>query len=341
MKKLINDPFDVVEESLEGFVLAHEDLVRRVGRRVVARVDAPIEGKVGVVIGGGSGHLPAFMGYVGHGGADAAPIGNIFASPPAKPILEATLAANGGAGVVYTYGNYAGDVMNFDRAAARAAVEHGIPVETVLVTDDVASAPPDQVGRRRGIAGDFFVFKILAAKAETMADLASVVATAHKANDATRTVGVGLTACTVPAHGKPTFHLPEDELEIGLGVHGEPGLRRSRVEPADKLVDEMIELILADKDYGGHDVAVLVNGLGATPYEELYVLYRRARHVLEAGNVRVRRSYVGEYITSLEMAGASITLLQLDEELHDLLAAPANCPMFVQMGPHHVGVRHG
>ena len=332
MKKLINDPFDFVEESLEGFLLAHEDLVKRVGRRAIARIDAPIEGKVGVVIGGGSGHLPAFMGYVGRGGADAAPIGNIFASPPAKPILEATLAANGGKGVVYSYGNYAGDVMNFDRAAARAKTEHGIDVETVLVTDDVASAPKDQVDRRRGIAGDFFVFKVLAAKAETMADLASVVATTRRANDYTRTVGVGLSACTVPAHGKPTFHLADDELEVGLGVHGEPGIRRSHIEPVDALVDEILGIILADKDYGGSDVAVLVNGLGATPYEELYIMYRRARQVLEGHGVGIRRSYVGEYITSLEMAGASITLMQLDEELHDLLAAPAQCPMFVQMG---------
>jgi len=334
MKKLINDPFDFVEESLEGFVLAHEHLIKRVGRRVVARIDAPIEGKVGVVIGGGSGHLPAFMGYVGTGGADAAPIGNIFASPPAKPVLEATLAANGGAGVVYSYGNYAGDVMNFDRAAARA-VAQGIPVETVLVTDDVASAPIDELQLRRGIAGDFFVFKVLAAKAETMADLASVVATARRANDNLRTVGVGLSPCTVPAHGKPTFQLAADELEVGLGVHGEPGIRRSAIEPVDKLVDEILGLILDDKDYAGSEVAILVNGLGATPYEELYVMYRHARRVLEGHGVKVRCTYVGEYVTSLEMAGASISLMQLDEELHDLLAAPAQCPMFVQAGGTH------
>ncbi len=334
MKKLINDPFDFVEESLEGFVLAHEHLIKRVGKRAVARVDAPIAGKVGVVIGGGSGHLPAFMGYVGPGGADAAPIGNIFASPPAKPVLEATLAANGGAGVVYSYGNYAGDVMNFDRAAEQAR-EHGIQVETVLVTDDVASAPKDQIERRRGIAGDFFVFKVLAAKAETMADLDSVVATTRRANDATRTVGVGLTACTVPANGKPTFHLGDDELELGLGVHGEPGIRRTSIQPVDTLVDEMLELILADKDYSGSDVAVLVNGLGSTPYEELYIMYRRVSRILKARRINIERSYVGEYVTSLEMAGASITLMQLDEELHDLLAAPARCPMFVQMGASH------
>jgi phosphoenolpyruvate---glycerone phosphotransferase subunit DhaK len=334
MKKLINDPFDYVEESLDGFLLAHAHLVKRVGRRAVARVDAPIAGKVGVVIGGGSGHLPAFMGYVGSGGADAAPIGNVFASPPAKPVLEATMAANGGVGVVYAYGNYAGDVMNFDRAARRA-VEGGIPVETVLVTDDVASAPASESDRRRGVAGDFFVFKVLAAKAETMADLASVVATGRRANDQTRTMGVGLSACTVPANGRPTFGLADDELEVGLGVHGEPGVRRSKVRPADEIVDELLGAILADRDFRGGDVAILVNGLGATPYEELYLMYRRARRVLDAHGVTVRRSYVGEYVTSLEMAGASVTLMQLDEELHDLLARPAHCPMFVERGGRH------
>jgi dihydroxyacetone kinase len=329
MKKLINDPFDFVEEQLDGFVQAHDDLVKRVGRRAVARIDAPIAGKVGVVIGGGSGHLPAFMGYVGKGGADAAPIGNIFASPPAKPILEATLAANGGAGVLYSYGNYAGDVLNFDRAAQKARAL-GIPVETVLVTDDLASAPPNDIANRRGIAGDFFVFKIACAKAETMCDLASVVATTRKANDYTRTMGVGLTSCTVPANGRPTFGLPDDEMEIGLGVHGEPGMRRTKVIPADQVVDELVERILADHDYVDSDVAVLVNGLGATPYEELYLTYRRAAQQLAARNVRIRRKYVGEYVTSLEMAGASITLLKLDSELDALMAAPVHCPMFKQ-----------
>ena len=179
MKKLLNDPFDFVEESLEGFLMAHADTVKRVGKRAVGRAGGPTAGKVGVVVGGGSGHLPAFIGYVGKGGADAAPVGNIFASPPAKPVLEATLAANGGAGVLYSYGNYAGDVMNFDRAAAQAA-EQGVPVETVLVTDDVASAPKEETHRRRGIAGDFFVFKAAAAKAETMADLAAVKAAGLK-----------------------------------------------------------------------------------------------------------------------------------------------------------------
>lgn len=334
MKKLINDPFDFVEESLEGFLLAHAHQVKRVGKRAVARIDAPIQDKVGVVVGGGSGHLPAFAGYVGRGGADAAPIGNIFASPPAKPILEATLAANGGAGVLYSYGNYAGDVMNFDRAAARAG-ELGIPVETVLVTDDVASAPKSEIHRRRGIAGDFFVFKAATAKAEAMADLAAVKAAAIKANDNTRTMGVALSPCTVPANGYPTFTLPEDELEVGLGIHGEPGIRRTKIEPVDVLVEEMVLHILEDLDFVGHDVAVLVNGLGATPYEELYVMYRKLHRFLEGHRVTIVRSYVGEYVTSLEMAGASITLLRLDDELLSLIDAPATCPMFVQVGGQH------
>ena len=329
MKKLINDPFDFVEESLGGFLLAHADTVKRVGKRAVGRKDGPTPGKVGVVVGGGSGHLPAFIGYVGKGGADAAPVGNIFASPPAKPILEATLAANGGAGVLYSYGNYAGDVMNFDRAAAQAG-EQGIPVETVLVTDDVASAPNEEKDRRRGIAGDFFVFKAATAKAETMADLAAVKAAAVKANANTRTMGVALSACTVPANGKPTFSLPEGELEVGLGIHGEPGLRRTQVEPVDKLVEEMTGYILKDLDFSGSDVAVLVNGLGATPYEELYLMYRKLTQILGAQKVNIKRSYVGEYVTSLEMAGASITLLRLDAELLELIDAPAYCPMFLQ-----------
>lgn len=332
MKKLINDPFDVVEEMTEGYCSAHADLIKRVGRRAIARRDAPIAGKVGIVIGGGSGHLPLYTGYVGPGGADAAAVGNIFASPPARPILHATLAANGGAGVLFVYGNYAGDVMNFDRAAALAA-NMGIRVETVLGTDDVASAPPAEADRRRGIAGAFFIVKIASAKAETLASLDAVTATARKANANTRTMGVALSACTVPAYGRPTFELDGREMEIGLGLHGEPGRRRARLEPADKLVDEIVESILADLDYAGSDVAVLVNGLGATPLEELYVLYRRVTQVLPGRRIAIRQRYIGEYATSMEMAGASISLLRLDSELHDLLSQPANCPHFKQFGP--------
>jgi phosphoenolpyruvate---glycerone phosphotransferase subunit DhaK len=330
MKKLINDPFDVVEEMLEGYCAAHDDLIKRVGRRAIARIDAPIQGKVGLVIGGGSGHLPIYTAYVGKGGADAAPVGNIFASPPAKPILEATLAANGGAGVLYFYGNYAGDVLNFDRAATMAKERHNIDVVTVLGTDDVASAPPTEIENRRGIAGAFFVVKVAAAKAETMASLEEVVAATKKANANTRTMGVALSACTVPANGKPTFSLGEDEMEIGLGIHGEPGMRRARLEPADKIVDEMVEAILADLNYSGSEVAVLVNGLGATPYEELYILYRRVKQILDSRHIKIKQKFVGEYVTSLEMAGASVSLLRLDDELDAMLRAPAHCPMYKQ-----------
>ncbi len=326
MKKLINDPFDFVEEMIDGFCSAHDDLIKRVGRRAIARVDAPIMGKVGVVVGGGSGHLPLYTAFVGKGGADAAPAGNIFASPPAKPILEATRAANGGRGVLYFYGNYAGDVLNFDRAAAMAEAE-GIHVVTVLGTDDVASAPPSEIENRRGIAGAFLVVKVACAKAEMMADLDAVVAATRKANASTRTMGVALSACTVPANGKPTFSLGDDEMEIGLGIHGEPGMRRAKIEPVDKIVDEMVEAILADMDYAGSDVAVLVDGLGATPYEELYVMYRRVKQILDAKKITIRHKFVGEYVTSLEMAGASVSLMRLDTELHDMLAMPMHTPM--------------
>jgi dihydroxyacetone kinase len=326
MKKLINDPFDFVEEMIDGFCSAHDDLVKRVGRRAIARIDAPIMGKVGVVVGGGSGHLPLYTAFVGKGGADAAPAGNIFASPPAKPILEATRAANGGRGVMYFYGNYAGDVLNFDRAAAMAEAE-GIHVVTVLGTDDVASAPPSEIENRRGIAGAFLVVKVACAKAETMTDLDAVVAATRKANSNTRTMGVALSACTVPANGKPTFALGDDEMEIGLGIHGEPGMRRAKIEPVDKIVDEMVEKILADMDYAGSDVAVLVDGLGATPYEELYVMYRRVKQILDARKISIRHKFVGEFVTSLEMAGASVSLMRLDTELHDMLAMPMRTPM--------------
>jgi dihydroxyacetone kinase len=326
MKKLINDPFDFVEEMLDGFCLAHDDLIRRVGRRAIARIDAPIMGKVGVIVGGGSGHLPLYTAFVGKGGADAAPAGNIFASPPAKPILEATRAANGGAGVLYVYGNYAGDVLNFDRAADMARAE-GIRVETVLLNDDVASAPTQDMQHRRGIAGAFLAVKATCARAETMADFEAVLATARKANANTRTMGVGLSACTVPANGKPTFTLADDEMEVGLGVHGEPGVRRTKIIPVDAVVDELVETILADLDYGGSEVAVLVNGLGATPYEELYVMFRRVKQILDSRGITIRRRFVGEYATSLEMAGASVSLMRLDGELDALLAQPMHTPM--------------
>jgi dihydroxyacetone kinase DhaK subunit len=333
VKKLINDPFAVVDEMIDGYVAAHPDLVKRApggNGRAVVRADAPIAGKVGVIIGGGSGHEPAFMGYVGIGSADGCPVGNVFASPSPDPILAATKAVNGGAGVIYSYGNYSGDVMNFDMAAELAGAE-GIEVRTVLVTDDVASAPKGKEDERRGIAGGFFVFKAIAARAAEKASLAEVEASARHANDRTRTMGVALAACTVPAAGRPTFSLADDEMEIGLGIHGEPGMRRGPLESADKVTDALVDAILADMPLGnGDSVAVLVNGLGATPAMELYIMFRRVAARLGEIGVTIHRSYVGEYVTSLEMAGASVTLLHLDEELTRLVDAPARTPMFVQ-----------
>jgi dihydroxyacetone kinase-like protein len=334
VKKLINDPFAVVDEMIDGYVAAHPDLVKRApggNGRAVVRVDAPIANKVGVIIGGGSGHEPAFMGYVGVGSADGCPVGNVFASPSPDPILAATKAVSGGAGVIYSYGNYSGDVMNFDMAAELAAAD-GIEIRTVLVTDDVASAPKGKEDERRGIAGGFFVFKVIAARAAEMASLAEVEASARKANDRTRTMGVALAACTVPAAGHPTFSLEENEMEIGLGIHGEPGMRRGPLETADKVTDALLDAILADMPLGkGDQVGVLVNGLGATPAMELYIMFRHVAARLAELGVTIHRSYVGEYVTSLEMAGASVTLIHLDDELARLVDAPARTPMFVQL----------
>jgi dihydroxyacetone kinase-like protein len=334
VKKLINDPFAVVDEMIDGYVAAHSDLVKRApggNGRAVVRADAPIANKVGVIIGGGSGHEPAFMGYVGVGSADGCPVGNVFASPSPDPILAATKAVSGGAGVIYSYGNYSGDVMNFDMAAELAGAE-GIEVRTVLVTDDVASAPKGKEDERRGIAGGFFVFKTIAARAAEMASLAEVEASARKANARTRTMGVALAACTVPAAGRPTFSLEDNEMEIGLGIHGEPGMRRGPLESADKVSDALLDTILADMPLGkGDQVAVLVNGLGATPAMELYIMFRRVAARLAEIGVTIHRSYVGEYVTSLEMAGASVTLVHLDDELARLIDAPARTPMFVQV----------
>src|SRR5260221_12292557 len=326
-KKLINDPFDAVEEALEGFVAAQADLVAFDEPRVVVR-RSPGAGKVGLVVGGGWGHEPAFVGYVGTGIADAAACGNIFASPPPNVILAAIHAADHGRGVLMSYGNYAGDVMNFGLAAQLAQAE-GIEVREIQVTDDVASAPKDEAARRRGIAGDIAVFKCAAAAAERGLSLAEVERVALKANAATRSMGVALSACEVPGSGRPTFDLPEGEMEIGMGVHGEPGIKRGPLQPADEVARILVDAIVADVgDRGRGDIALLVNGLGATAYLDQYILYRGARRALESSGLRVIRSYVGEYITSLEMAGASVTVTLLDEELTSLLDAPASTVRF-------------
>ena len=327
MKKLINDPFDAVDEMVEGFVAAHADVVRLVGERAVARHPAAAP-KVGLVIGGGSGHEPAFLGYVGAGLADAAALGNIFAAPSPDVCLDAIRAASTGMGVVLSYGNYAGDILNFGLAAEQAAAE-GIDVRTVLVTDDVASAPRNEIERRRGIAGDVIVFKCTGAMAERGASLDEVERVARAANAATRTMGVALSPCEVPGAGRLSFELGDDEMEIGLGLHGEPGVRRGPLMGADETAQVLVDTILADLDRpSGHDVALLVNGLGGTAQLDLYILYRAARRALEAAGNTVSRSLVGNFITSLEMGGASVTVTILDDELASLLDAPAHTARF-------------
>jgi dihydroxyacetone kinase-like protein len=326
-KKLINDPFDVVDEALDGFVTAHSQLIALHEPRVVVR-RAPAADKVGIVVGGGSGHEPAFSGYVGFGMADAAACGNIFASPPPNVILSAIRAANHGRGVLMAYGNYAGDVMNFGLAMQLAAAE-GIDMREVRVSDDVASAPKGDAAKRRGIAGDIMVFKCAGAAAEEGRPLDEVERVATSANVATRSMGVALSACEVPGSGRPTFELADDEMEIGMGVHGEPGITRGPLRPADEVAGVLIDTILADVENGARgDVALLVNGLGATAYVDQHILFRAARRALEAKGLHVVRGYVGEFITSLEMAGASITVTLLDDELLALLDAPARTAAF-------------
>lgn len=333
MQKIINDPNAFVDEMLEGVLLAHpEDLRRAQDPRVVVRADAPRPGKVGIVTGGGSGHLPVFLGYVGYGLADGVAVGNVFASPSSEQILEATREVHGGAGVLYLYGNYSGDVMNFDLSAELAEAE-GIEVATVLAADDVASAPRGSEARRRGIAGIALLYKVAGARAEEGASLAEVVAATNAAASGLRSMGVALSPCVLPAAGQPTFDLPEGEMEIGMGIHGEPGVRRGALEPAERIAEQLLAHIIEDLPYRrGDEVAVLVNGLGATPKEELYILFRSVREILASSGIAVRRTWVGEYATSLEMAGASVSLLRLDDELAELLDAPCESPFVIRRG---------
>jgi dihydroxyacetone kinase-like protein len=332
MKKIINNPDDFVDETVEGILLAHPAELKSVSEdnRALARADAPVKGKVGIATGGGSGHIPVFLGYVGKGLADSVAVGNVFSSPSSQQMLAATRAANGGAGVLHLYGNYTGDKMNFELAAEIANSE-GIHVESVRVADDVASAPKGEESDRRGIAGLFFAYKIAGACAEEMASLKEVKAAAELVLANTRSMGVALSPCTVPAAGKPTFTIAEDEMEIGMGIHGEPGIERGSLQPSDEIVKTIVDHLVNDLPFrAGDDVAVLVNGLGATPPEELYIMYRKTHQLLEEQSIRVMRAYVGEYATSLEMAGASISLLRLNADLKRWLDAPASSPFFKQ-----------
>lgn len=332
MKKLINDPEAFADETIEGVLLAHPTHLKRATgtNRGLVRADAPVAGKVAIATGGGSGHIPVFLGYVGPGLCDGASIGNVFSSPSAEAMVEVTKSIDGGAGVLYLYGNYGGDVMNFDMAAELCEMED-IRIASVRIRDDVVSAPVEDKLKRRAVAGLFFGYKIAGARAAEGATLDEVVATAEKVAENTRSMGVALSPCIIPAVGKPTFTLAEDEMELGMGIHGERGLDRSKLLTADEVATIMTERVLADLPFAsGDEVAVLVNGLGATPPEELYLLYRRAHQIITGNGITIHKAFVGEYATSMEMAGASITLIKLDRELKRCLDAPANSPFLLQ-----------
>jgi dihydroxyacetone kinase-like protein len=330
MKKILNQPEAYVDEMLDGLVAAHPEAFRRLGDdgRVIERASRPVRGKVGIVTGGGSGHLPVFLGYVGEGLLDACAVGNVFAGPRVDDCQLAARAADGGAGVLQLYGNYGGDRMNFDMAQEFLELE-GVQVESVRVADDVASAPAAERAKRRGVAGMVFAFKVAGARAAEGGSLAEVTAAARKAADACRSIGVALTPCVVPESGQPSFTIASGEIEFGMGIHGEPGIWRGAMKSADALADEMLERLLPEADLArGSRVAVLVNSLGTTPHEELYILYRRIAAVLGERGVTPVMPLVGRYATSMEMAGASLTLMPLDGELERLLKAPANCPFW-------------
>ena len=329
-KKLINEGAAAVDEMLAGILAAHPRHLRAIDgspRSIVAN-HGPRTGKVGLVIGGGSGHEPSFLGFVGKGLADAAAIGNVFASPPPDPIIECAKAVDGGTGVLFMYGNYAGDVMNFDMAAEMLAMDD-IEVRTVLTTDDIASAPADQKERRRGVAGNVFIFKAAGAACDLMYAFDDVERVARWANERTYTMGVALSPCSLPQTRKPNFEIGADEMEIGMGIHGEPGVARGPMRSADEVTSELVGKILDEmKPAPGDRVAVLVNSLGSTPLMELYIMMRKVKAMLDDAGLVIHLSLVGNYCTSLEMAGASITLMHLDDELQRLIDHPCDCAMF-------------
>ena len=328
MQEFVNDPDDIVDETLAGFVRVHADLValHEANPRVVVSHRAGETGRVGIVTGGGSGHEPAFLGYTGRNMLDAVAVGELFSSPTAKAFLEAIRAADGGAGVCVLYGNYAGDNMNV-KMAQRMAAKEGIEVLTVVANDDVCSAPFAERGKRRGVAGEILMWKVAGALAASRASAAEVRDAAQRAIDATRSVGIGLAPCTLPANAAPNFEIAAGKMEVGIGHHGEPGTDVTDLGTADEVADRMLDIVLADHDLADGDrVCVLLSGLGATPVNELYVLYDRVAQGLEAKGIAVHRPFVGNYFTSLEMVGATLTVMKLDDELTALIDAECEAP---------------
>jgi dihydroxyacetone kinase-like protein len=329
MKKLMNNPADYVDEALDGLCEGF-DGYRRTGRvgRVIARSDKPAQGKVGVVTGGGFGHLPAFAGYVGFGMLDACAVGNVFAGPPTDICADAIRAADGNAGVLCVLGNYGGDRMSFAQACDEFGDEGG-STATVIVADDVASAPPAESAKRRGVAGMVFAFKVAGASAARGDDLETVATLTRKTAERTRSIGVALSPCLIPGASEPGFSVPEGKIEIGMGIHGEPGVEERALAAADEVTAAMMGRLLDDGSArASRRVAVLVNSLGATPLEGLLIVYRHVRRLLRGRDVEIARRYVGHYATSMEMAGCSISLLDLDQDIEALLAAPTSCPFW-------------
>lgn len=322
MQRILNNPDLIVDEMLKGFVKAHPDIVQATEHpRVIKRSDMPT-GRVGVTTGGGSGHKPAFIGYIGENLCDAVAVGEIFSSPAAAAFLSAFREANQGKGVACLYGNYSGDNMNV-KMAMKMAKKEGIEVKTVVANDDAASAPKDQREKRRGVAGEILMWKVGGAKAATGADLDAVIVAAQKAIDNTRSVGIGLSPCTLPAVGHPNFKIKDGTMEVGIGHHGEPGVEVCPLESAKEMAGRMVNIILSDYPFeAGCEIVVLVSGLGATPIMELYVLYDEVEKLLSEKNLKIHRSYVGNYFSSLDMMGATLSVMKLDGELKELIDMP-------------------
>ncbi|MFP3040907.1 dihydroxyacetone kinase subunit DhaK [Treponema primitia] len=322
MQRILNNPDDIVDEMLKGFVKVHSDIVTATKNpRVLKRVDIPAD-KVGVVTGGGSGHKPAFIGYIGENLCDAVAVGEICSSPTAAAFLDAFKAADRGKGVACLYGNYSGDNMNV-KMAVKMAKKEGLEVKTVVANDDVASAPKDEREKRRGVAGEVLMWKVGGAKAAAGGNLDEVIAAAQKAIDNTRSIGIGLTPCTLPAVGHPNFEIKPGTMEVGIGHHGEPGIEVCPLETAAQMAKRMVDVVLPDYPFvSGDEVVVLVSGLGATPIMEIYVLYDEIEKLIAGKGIKIHRAYAGNYFTSLEMMGATLTVMKLDDELKKLVDMP-------------------
>lgn len=329
MKKIINNPSDFVDESIDGLIKSHPNIyaLAKDNERVVTRA-LKSSNKVGIVTGGGSGHLPVFTGYIGKGFLDACAIGSVFASPSVEQMISAIKNADNGNGVLCIIGNYGGDVMNFEMACEMVEAE-GIKTRKIIVADDIASASDTEKEKRRGIAGMIFVFKIAGAIAETGASLDDVSKIAAEANNNIRTLGVAVSPCILPEAGKPTFEIGKDEIEIGMGIHGEPGIKREKLKPANDLVDDLYKRIIDDSKLTNNDnIAVMINSLGATPLEELYIISKRVNENLINSKINNIKTYVGRYATSMEMAGMSITTLKLNDKLKKYLFSSSECPFW-------------